>query len=50
MRDVVDALESLLALRDDTLASGIDQQSKKTKWSHVFVKGAKAVSTIACLR
>lgn len=54
MRDVVDALEPLLALKDGypprTLASGMEQQSKTTKWSHVFVKRAKAVSTIACLR
>uniref|UniRef100_A0ACD5VB00 Uncharacterized protein n=1 Tax=Avena sativa TaxID=4498 RepID=A0ACD5VB00_AVESA len=58
MRDVVDALEPLLALKDDdccaptTLASGsgIEEQSKTTKLSHVLVKRAKAVSTIACLR
>jgi hypothetical protein len=50
----VDALEPLLVLKDGypprTLASGMEQQSKTTKWSHVFVKRAKEVSKIACLR
>ena len=53
MGDVVDALEQLLALKDDdaptTLESGIEQQPKTTKWSRVFNKRAKALSTIACL-